>query len=180
MGKKIKLIGCLIFGILILFGLTCLILTSCGKTKLLSKEPLRLAKLEIPVTYQIGWWSNQEGLIIDSLKVQIVESNLNLFNSKSFISYKVSGRIEYKNHWKPYISKIHISERLNRDSTLNYNRIIEITPIVKTKQDTKKKGGIVEFEFENEHKITSGQWGINQIIIRCQNQEELIEFRQIK
>lgn len=74
-----------------------LYLTDFGRKNILSTEP-RKPKLEIPVTYNIGWWSDQKALIVDSLQIDILESKLNLFNSKSLISYKVGGQLKYEEH----------------------------------------------------------------------------------
>lgn len=93
-------------------------------------KPSREAKLEIPITYNIGWWSNQNDLSVDSLKIKIVESNLNLFNSKSLISYTLEGEINQSNIWKIFIREIHISERINSDTSLHCDRIIELTPVI--------------------------------------------------
>ena len=83
--KKILKIISIIIGSVILFIICVyLYLTDFGRKGILSNEP-RKPKIEIPVTYNIGWWSYQDDLIIDSLKVEIVESELNLFNSKSLL-----------------------------------------------------------------------------------------------
>lgn len=142
-------------------------------------EP-RKPRLEIPVTYNIGWWSDQKALSVDSLQVDILESKLNLFNSKSLISYKISGHLNYEGHWQPIIEEVHISERINLDTTLNCDRIIEITPIIEDKENKNTNGGSDKFEFKNEHTITSSHWGINRIKIICGQKEQTIELRQSK
>ncbi len=156
-----------------------LYLTDFGRKNILSKEPRR-PKLEIPVTYNVGWWSSQEALSIDSLNIEIVESKLNLFNSKSLISYRVSGKLTYEGHWKAIIDEVHISERINFDTTLNCDRIIEITPVIDDIKDEKANGGIDRFEFKNEHTIVSNHWGINRIKFICGQKEQTIELRQSK
>jgi len=179
MKKMLKIIvGIILIIVLILVGIY-LYLTDFGRKGILSNEP-RNPKIEIPVTYNISWWSYQEDLVIENLKVNIVESKLNLFNSKSLISYTIKGKIKYDGHWKPDIKGIHISEQINKDSTQNINQIIELTPIVKVENDKSANGGIEEFEFKNEHMITSGNWGLNRIKVICGNKETIIELHQRK
>ena len=174
--KKFKIVGFAIL-ILILIGIGYIgISYYCWVS---SMEPRR-PKLKIPITYNIGWWANQKMLSIDSFNVEVVECKLNLFNSKSLISYKVSGYLNYEWHWQPKIKEVHISERINNDTTLQYDRIIEITPIVKTKKNEKVKGGSDKFEFKNEHTITSNHYGINRIKFVCGQKEQIIELRQTK
>ena len=165
--------------IVLILGGTYLYLTDFGRKRILSNEP-RNPKIQIPVTYNVSWWSNQEDLFIDDLQVNIVESKLNLFNSKSLISYRINGRIKYDGHWKPYIKEVHISERINKDSTQNINRIIELTPIVNVKNNESVNGGIEKFDFKNEHMIISGNWGLNRIKVICGNKEAIIELQQRK
>jgi len=184
MKKTIKIIG-LIFLVIIL----CLIgyylyLTDFGRknilySKILSNEP-RNPRLEIPVTYNIGWWSDQKALYIDSLKIDIIESKLNLFNSKSLVEYKVFGHLKYEGHWRPIIKEVHISERINRDTTLHCDRIIEITPVIIDKESNNVQGRTDKFEFKNEHTITSNHWGINRIKFICGQMEKTIEIQQFK
>ena len=88
--------------------------------------------------------------------------------------------IKYDGNWKPYIKEVHISERINKDSVQNINRIIELTPIVKVENDESTSGGIEEFEFKNEHIITSGKWGLNRIKLICGDNEVVIELQQRK
>ncbi|MDR0830479.1 MAG: hypothetical protein LBN95_10285 [Prevotellaceae bacterium] len=141
----------------------------------------RTPKIEIPVVYNIGWWSERQNLSIDSLSVQIIESNLNLFNSQSLVSYSVSGTIEYNKHWQPFIEKVHISERINTDTTQHCDRIIEITPVIKVKENKKLiNNGTQHFSFLNEHTITSNHWGNNRIKFVCGNKEQIIELMQRK
>ena len=178
--KKIFKIAGLVFLTLILTVVGYyLYLTDFGRKGILSTEPRR-RKLEIPVIYNIGWWSDQKALTVDRLTIDIVESKLNLFNSKSLIAYKVSGHLTYEGQWQPVIKEIHISERINLDTTVQCDRIIEITPVIKDKSNDKVNGGTDQFEFKNEHTITSNHWGINRIKFICGQKQQIIELRQSK
>jgi hypothetical protein len=179
MKKILKIIIGIILTIVLILGGIYLYLTDFGRKGILSNEP-RNPKIEVPITYNVSWWSYQEDLVIENLEVNVIESKLNLFNSKSLISYTIKGKIKYDGHWKPYIKEVHISERINKDSVQNINRIIELTPIVKVENDESTNGGIEEFEFKNEHMITSGNWGLNKIKLICGNKEAIIELQQRK
>lgn len=179
MKKVFKIIGIIVLVlILIVVGAYCY-LTDFGRTKIFLPGP-RSPKLEIPIAYNVGWWSSQEALSIDSLKIEIVESKLNLFNEKSLIAYEISGELANKQDWKASIKEVHISERVNTDTTLHCDRIIEITPVVKYKEHEKLKIKSERFKFRNEHTIVSNHWGINRIKFICGKREQIIELRQRK
>lgn len=179
MNKILKIAGILILTLILSAVAYYFYLTDFGRKSILSNEP-RAPKFEIPITYNIGWWSDQEALFINNLKVEIVESKLNLLNSKSLISYQVGGQLNYQGHWQPKIEEVHISERLNNDTTMNFDRIIEITPIIKNTENRNVNGGSEKFEFKNEHTITSNHWGINRIKFVCGQKEQIIEVQQSK
>jgi len=158
---------------------------------ILSSEP-RDPKLEIAETYQIGWWSNQESMTIDSFEVEMVENKLNLFNDKSLISYKVKGKLKSDKNWKPYIKKIHISQRfirvynrdlhpyLETDTAKIPEAIIEITPVIKVKKDENYSGELIDFEFINEIKLESFHWGNNWVRFKCGAKNEDLILKQRK
>jgi hypothetical protein len=148
----------------------------------LSKLEHKLPKprLEIPVTYNIDWWVAQETIEVEHFKVSIEDCKLNLFNPKSLISYQISGHMSYHGHWQPHVNMVHISERMNRDTTLDYDRIIEITPLVKLTKSKNNDGGRDEFSFRNEHIIISDRWGANRIKFVCGRRAQIIELFQRK
>lgn len=153
--------------------------TNFGKTNIFFTGP-RSPKLEMPITYNVGWWSNQDALSIDSLQIEIVESKLNLFNDKSLIAYKISGQLAHQKDWQRVIKEVHISERVNLDTTLHCDRIIELTPVVKSKESKTLDGEMERFQLRNEHTIVSNHWGINRIKFICGNKEQIIELKQRK
>lgn len=169
----------ILLAIALFLGMAYLYLTDCGRKGILSNAP-DLPKMEIPITYNVAWWAHQKDLVIEDFKVTVVENNLHLFNNQALISYTVKGKINYDGHWRPNIKEVHISERINKDSTQNVNRIIEITPIVEVKKDTNANDGIEDFEFTNQHIITSGKFGLNRIKIICENKDTIIEIQQRK
>ena len=183
----------IIIGFLILVIIAGLFLTSKYWIGLFLETEPREPKYEIPITYNIGWWSNQETLHIDTFEVKLIDSRLNLFNSYSLINYRIKGRLILdKNNWEPFIDKIHISERviktdtvdtdsfnvmtftLNKDTvqigeiSISPEAVIELTPIIKVKENKSYKAGqVIEFDLTNEHKIQSLEWGNNYFLINC-------------
>ncbi|MNR18278.1 hypothetical protein D3C85_1350000 [compost metagenome] len=63
---------------------------------------------------------------------------------------------------------------------MNFDRIIEITPIIKNTENRNVNGGSEKFEFKNGHTITSNHWGINRIKFVCDQKEQIIELQQSK
>lgn len=135
----------------------------------LSTEP-RSPKVQIPETHLIGWWSKQEALTVDTFEVKIIESRLNLFNSKSLIKYRIKGSLNYDKGWKPFIKEIHLSERFlkNLNDSIDYpDAIIEITPIIAAENDDNYNGERIEFDITNEKTINSFHWGNNKLRFKC-------------
>nr|WP_321411237.1 hypothetical protein [uncultured Carboxylicivirga sp.] len=190
MTRRLKIFAWIGTVILISIGIICFILYR-NYRDILFAEP-RNPKIEIKETYQIGWWSYQESLRIDSFKVELVESKLNLFNNKSLVKYTVKGIISHEGHWKPFIENVHVSQRLIR----KYNRelhpyldtdtvqipeaIIEITPIIKVTNDKTYNGEELKFEFSNEIKLESFHWGNNWVRFLCNgiNQDLILQQRK--
>ncbi len=178
MKKAIKILAFIILTLFLITVCSYLYITDFGRKGILSKEP-RKPKIEIPITYTIGWWPYQDDLIIDSLNVEVIESSLNVFNSKSLISYSVCGKMKFNSgHWEPNIENVHLSERIEKDSLKS--RIIEITPIISVTEKDNQKSGIRKFKFKNEHTIISNGWGSNKIKFICGDKEQSIKLKQNK
>lgn len=176
--KILKILAIIISVLFVIILVSYLYLTEFGRRELFTGARTK-ADLEVPVTYNIGWWAYQDALSIDSMNIKIEESRLHLFNSKSLISYTIIGSLKHE-HWMPMIKEVHISERLNSDTTLNYDRIIELTPIVKVDVDQKNEEEIIRFNFKNEHIINSNAWGLNRVKFVCGTKEQIIELYQRK
>ncbi len=146
----------------------------------------RKAKNEIPVTYNLGWWAYQNNLQIDSFKIDIIKSELNLFNSKSLISYKISGTLKNFDNDVRFIKSVHISEKkITKEPSMyadegNIDAEIQITPIVGYKDSKGTKAGNSYFSFTNELKIESMGWGENLILLKCGKFEQTIKLSQTK
>jgi len=152
----------------------------------------REPKNQIETTYNLGWWANQDNMRIDSFSVEIIESKLNLFNSYSLIKCTIKGELKGKNSWKPFVDKIHLSERfiriynrelhpyLDKDTCQIPEAIIELTPVIDTKEDDNYKGETIPFKFTNELKLESFHWGNNWLRFHCANMQKDIILQQTK
>jgi len=178
MKKVIKFIGTSLLLLLLIAILGYLYIGGFGEVNFLEHKP-RPPGIEIPITYNIGWWGFQNKLNIDSFKVDIIDSKLDLFSYRSLISYKISGHIAEDENSQSYIGSVHMSEQFNRDTSLHCDRIIEITPIVITKDD-KRSQGEKPFSFKNEYIITSTHRGVNRIKFICGPYQQTIELFQRK
>jgi hypothetical protein len=145
---------------------------------LLDTQP-REPKNQTETTYNIGWWSHQDGLAIDEFDIKIIDSRLSLFNSRSLISYTIQGKMTDRNNWEPYLKKIHISERFVVDSTSRIGTI-ELTPVVGVKENDQYNGEQIKFKTTNELLIESFHWGNNKLILKCGQIQKEIELKQRK
>lgn len=178
MKKVLKFIGASLLSLLLIAILGYLYIGGFAGINFLEHRP-RPPIIEIPITYNIEWWGLQNTLYVDSFNVDIVDSKLDLFSHKSLIFYKISGHIKGTEQSLSFIESVHMSERFNRDTSLHCDRIIEITPIVATK-DNKGSQGNKHFSFKNEYIITSTHFGINKIKFICGPYQKAIELIQRK
>ncbi len=134
--------------------------------------------LDVPITYQTTWWAYQDGLMINDLAVEVVQSELNLMNSESVVSYTIQGEIYFENN-EVSIQQIHISERVNRGEDQSYDRIFELTPVVQCKPKSGVAGKFA-FEIKNQHRVHSTRWGANRVLFVCGDMQQVIELQQLK
>lgn len=125
----------------------------------------RKPKLAVPITYNVGWWPYQDTISIDHFTITILDSRLNLFNSKSLIAYSMKGFLKHSSENQPFVRSIHIAERMIHENDVK--AIIELTPIIKIKSSKNYKGDFIPFEITNEHLVQSMHWGPNSIIFKC-------------
>lgn len=147
--------------------------TNCNK-----KTHSKGLVLDVPITYQTTWWAYQDGLMINDLAVEIVQSELNLMNSESVVLYTIQGEIYFENN-EVSILQIHISERVNRDKDQPYDRIFELTPIVQCKPKSEGAGKF-SFEIKNQHRVHSTHWGTNRVLFVCGDMQQVVELQQLK
>ena len=140
----------------------------------------RRPKKQIETTYEIGWWAHQRDLSVAQFSVNIIDSRLNLFNNKSLLSYTIGGTLTGTKSWKPYLNKIHLSERYVNFGTDSVQGIIEITPVISVKENNAYEGEALPFHVTNELIIESSSWGKNKFLFKCVDHETDIELTQRK
>jgi len=138
-------------------------------------------KSDADFTYKIGWWPYQDELTIDSFSVAVVDSKLNLFNSKSLVRLSIVGKIVGSKNWEPRIDNVHISEKVIVGGNFT-NSIAEIciTPIVEVEQCEKYNEEIIPFDLTQELVIQSMGWGSNTYKFVCGNVTNELFLRQLK
>ena len=160
------------------------ILISCNKSKKgkfnFQVKSVKDAKVEIPITHGICWSSSNDNLVIDSFRIALIESNLNMFYDTSLLSYTVYGHAMSKKNSVIAINQIHIAERLNNDTAINCDGIIEITPILTLEVAENKKGSNEYFHFTNEIALSSIHFGENIFQFICLNKKQTISLFQNK
>lgn len=140
-------------------------------------------KSDVPITYSIGWWNNQNELKVNKLESKIIESKLSLFNDKSLFQYSISGILCNNNgKWRPQISKAHFAERYIKYDPDNKIFIgeITITPIVKNIEDDSYKGDSIHFKINLQEVIQSANQGECKYIIKCSDFTDTLLIRQHK
>ena len=140
-------------------------------------------KSDVPITYTLGWWNNQNDLIVTGLETSIIQSKLSLFNNKSLVRYKISGKLFHQNgRWKPYISEVHLSEKYNLyDFNLRkYEGEITAIPIIKLQDDDSYSGDTLNFKINIEEIIESAGWGKCVYLIKCSNITDTLIIHQYK
>jgi hypothetical protein len=153
---------------------------------------------EIEVVYKVSWWSYQDQMSISSMKLESDDIKMTLFKAEESLHYEIVGTLKGKEHWRPYIANVHISERflhpdpympINSFAERDHNVIeetfapealITITPIVKVERDENYQEELIEFGFRNELIIHSFHWGENQLRIQCRDIYKDIYWQQIK
>ena len=143
---------------------------------------IRSPRSDVPFTYRIGWWPYQENLQINNIAINILDSRLNLFNSKSLVQISITGHMKNKNGWKPYIEEVHISENVIEQASTNFGSEgeIKITPIIATKKDKSYNGESLPFSITQELIINSMNWGKNLLHVYCGNIKETFSLSQSK
>jgi hypothetical protein len=137
---------------------------------------------DVPIEYKIGWWSAQEGLVIEKLETVVIFDELNLFNSKALVEYSISGHITYKNGWRPNIKSVYLSERWLSPAKDVKTPIgdIQIIPIVELNSDANYMGEKVNFSIKVQDYLSAGDWGNNIFKVTSLSQQNVIELNQEK
>lgn len=119
--------------------------------------------------------------LITALDVEVIDSRLNLFNSKSLVSVRIKGTMSYQKGWKPYVKYIHIAELLgNGQNDTGHSADVILTPFVSCEEDEKYRGEAVDFSLSQEILLYSMNWGKNLYTVRCGEITKSVELHQQK
>lgn len=138
-------------------------------------------KSDVKFTSKVGWWPYQKELKITSLEVDVVDSHLNLFNSKSLIRMKIKGSMKGQNGWCPKVDKVHISERVVHAGNFeNSLAEITVTPVIHVKEDKGYHSEILSFNLTQEIQTESMGWGSNTYQFYCGSKKSKLKLHQRK
>src|SRR5437660_12930685 len=56
---------------------------------------------DVPITSEIGWWADQDGLNISDFSAQSIEPRLGLFNHRFLMRYSLKGTVKSQKGWRP-------------------------------------------------------------------------------
>ena len=137
----------------------------------------------MPFVYPVGWWSYQDGLQIQNLEVKVLDSRLNLFNSKTLAQITIAGEmtVTKTKTWRPEIIKVHLSEKIIK--RINHNESeaeIIVTPIVGVEKDKSYSGEKIPFSITQETILNSMDWGKNKFVIVCGDLKQIVTVGQAK
>lgn len=142
---------------------------------------VRQPQSDLPFVFQIGWWPNQQKVRITALDVEILDSRLNLMNSKSLVQIRLYGLLKGDKNWRPVVKLVHMSQHLiDNHEFSDHAANIVITPIVETYDDNAYLGEEIEFAIKQELILNSLGWGKNTYVIESQNITQSIELQQKK
>jgi len=138
-----------------------------------------VAHSDVPVTSEVGWWVDQDGLKITEFSAEAVDPDLglSLFYDRShfLMRFHIKGTLRYTGmgeHWKPTIAKVQLTARVVTPGTANdnYEAIADalLVPVVEIKKDDSYNGDEIPFNLTIEHVFSAMNWGKNLYNIQCQ------------
>ena len=143
---------------------------------------VRAPKSDVRFVHSIGWWSYQKDLKINDFRVAILDSRLNLLNSKTLVQIEISGEMKGQGGWHPFIGEVHLSEKVLRQGNFITPSEAEIvvTPIVDVKKDKSYREGSIPFSIKQEIILNSMAWGKNTFTIMCGDMKQSVSVTQDK
>jgi hypothetical protein len=123
----------------------------------------RASGAEPSITYGVGAWPYQSGLVVKDMRVEVGTPHLNLFNDAATVTVRISGTAQVpKGGWRPEVLRVHVSERFV-PAAIAPNRTVEVevTPIIDVKEDDSYKGGALPYALSFGYTLHAYDWGIN-------------------
>lgn len=148
-------------------------------------EEVREPKSDVPFVYSVGCWPYQDGLRIQSLEVQILDSRPSVFNAKTLVEIVIRGEMKAASGRRPKITQAHLSERITKIKSQEQRSSppeaeITIMPVVELQSDKSYDGSSISFSIKQEMILNSMAWGENIFVIVCGDETKQISVVQTK
>lgn len=148
-------------------------------------EEVREPKSEVPFVYSVGWWPYQEGLRIQSLEVQILDSRPSVFNAETLVAIVIRGEMKAAKGRRPKITQAQLSQKITKIQSEEKRSEppeaeITIMPIVDIQSDKAYDGSSIPFSIKQEMILNSMTWGDNIFVIVCGDLKKQIRVAQTK
>jgi hypothetical protein len=141
---------------------------------------VRSPRPDVPFIYELGWWANQNEIVVQSIDIKVLDSRLNLFNDKTLVEIVITGEFKpQKKAWRPNIRTVHLSEKAVKGEK-NAEGVITLTPIMGFEKDGSYDGNILPFSVRQEIILNSMNWGANTFHIVCGGIDKILIVSQRK
>ena len=132
----------------------------------------------VPITCELGFWPNQDGLAVTELTAEAVDPKLNLFNNRFLIRYHLKGTITFRSGWRPRITKAQVTARRSEQNASVAD--VSVVPVVEVNQDKQYSQQSIPFDLTLEQIMETMDWGSNRYEIHCSNQTAVVSVHQRK
>lgn len=130
--------------------------------------------------HEIGWWPYQERIKVQDVKVDVLDSRLNLFNARTLVAISLSGEMSGTPGRRPVIRQAHVAEKsIKTGNFVEPEAEIIITPLVGFKKDKTYDGSAIPFSLKQEMILNSMGWGVNRFKIGAgEIVKDIVVFQQ--
>jgi hypothetical protein len=129
---------------------------------------VRSPKPDVPFRYELGWWANQDEIVVQNVDIKVLDSRLNVLNDKTLAEILITGEFKpQRKGWRPIIRSVHLSEKAIKKENEEAEGEITLTPISGIKKDPSYNGDILPFSVKQEIILPSMNWGKNTFHIVC-------------
>ena len=139
-----------------------------------------IGRHQVERLHKIWVWPYQYTLHVEDLQIKTDKDRFTMLDNTLNMQIDLKGYVEdHGNTYKPYIKKIHISERVERLNNESVG-IIEITPIIDRHLNEPVVNYYEAFQYEYQYQINMFNEGTNKYIIRCQGCEKELNIKSPK